>query len=101
MITQAEIIEVLKMQSILNGSICLLIALIGLAGLLGAYTIIRNGLQVDDADSKRWMTSLGITLGIISLVGFCVFFWMGLTRVANPGMAAIDFIVRTAQGKLF
>ena len=100
MISQVEVIEILKMQSILNGAICLLIALFGACGSYGAFFVIRTGLKNEDADTKRWMTTAGVLLGIASLSLFCVFFWMGLTRVANPGMAAVDYLVRTAQGKL-
>jgi predicted benzoate:H+ symporter BenE len=101
MITQAEIIEVLKMQSILNGTICLLIAVIGACGTYGAYFVIKNGLKSTDADTKRWMATSGAILGVISLSLFCVFLWQGLTRVANPGMQAVEYLVRNAQGKLF
>lgn len=104
MVPQNELIEVLKMQSILNGSICLLIALVCACGAFAAYTVIRNGLKLKeptDADTRRWLVSLGAALGVASLAGFFVFFWLGLTKVVNPGMSAIDYIVRTAQGKLF
>jgi len=101
MISQAEIIEVLKMQSILNGAICLLIALIGACGSYGAFFVIKAGLKNTDVDTKRWMTTSGVLLGAMSLSVFCVFFWLGLTRVANPGMQAVEYLVRNAQGKLF
>jgi hypothetical protein len=101
MITQTEIIEVLKMQSILNGVICLLVALIGASGLYGSSLVIRSGLKSTDNDTKRWLVTSGVLLSAVALGLFCVFLWMGLTRVANPGMAAIDYVIRNAQGKIF
>jgi hypothetical protein len=47
------------------------------------------------------MATSGAILGVISLSLFCVFLWQGLTRVANPGMQAVEYLVRNAQGKLF
>ena len=100
MISQTEVIEVLKMQSILNGAICLLITLIGASGAYGSFFVIKAGLKNADADTKRWMVTSGVILGVISIAIFCVFLWMGLTRVANPGMQAIEYLVRNQQGKL-
>lgn len=100
MISQAEVIEVLKMQSILNGAICMLVALIGAAGSYGSYFVIKSGLKNVDADTKRWMVTSGAILGVISISIFCVFFWLGLTRVANPGMQAIEYLLKNQQGKL-
>jgi predicted benzoate:H+ symporter BenE len=100
MISQTEVIEVLKMQSILNGVICLLIALIGASGTYGSYFVIKTGLKNADADTKRWMTTSGVILGVVSIAIFCVFLWLGLTHVVNPGMQAIEYLVRNQQGKL-
>lgn len=101
MISQTEIIEVLKMQSILNGSICLLVALAFSCGIFGAYTLVRHGLKADDADTKRWVVGIGVFLGALSIAGFFVFSWLGITKVANPGMSAIDYIVKSTKGSLF
>lgn len=101
MITQAEIIEVLKMQSILNGVICLMIALLGACGTYGAFFVIKAGLKNTEIETKKWMVTSGVILGVASLSLFCVFFWMGLTRVANTGMSAVEYLVRNAKGTLF
>ena len=92
-----QIYETLRWASILNGITCFLIA--ALAGIFfgGGTFLIKSGIKETMPNTRKWMTTFGISLSLVSLVIFCIFFWLGLTRVANPDMHAIDYLFRHSQ----
>jgi hypothetical protein len=94
-------LPILSRQALINGAICLTVAVLFIAVIVLGSTIIRMFLKSEHKVEDRWLAIIGTSLVIFGTLGFILFLWFGLPRVLNPTFYALDYyldVVKFSKG---
>lgn len=84
-----SVITVLENQSIINGVILLVVAIVFLIGAGTGVYLIRDYLKAKETADK-WVLHVGLILLSVCGILFFLFLWLAIPRLINPSYYALE-----------